>query len=140
NPSTCGMLMSIVSTSGLSCSVFSTASLPSRASPHTSMDGSALMMLCSTLRMNAESSTINTRIRLPSNAMSLVRPYRRFGLRAGRTDERGDLRQKLVFLHWLHQECRRAFLNGAVLMLRPRARGHHHHRDVARLRRLPQVR
>ena len=67
-PSTCGMLMSMVMTSGFSDSDWATASRPSRASPTTSSCGSLLIMLCSTLRMKAESSTIKTRIRFSAIA------------------------------------------------------------------------
>ena len=61
SPSTCGMLMSIVITSGFSDSASVTASRPSFAWPTTCSVSSELMMVSSTLRMNAESSTIRTR-------------------------------------------------------------------------------
>src|SRR5262249_22338587 len=64
-PSMWGILMSMLTTSGLSTSACVTASRPSRASPHTSSWGSEAMMLCSTLRMNAESSTTSTRVLFP---------------------------------------------------------------------------
>ncbi len=60
-PSSRGIFTSMVITSGCSDSARETPSRPSRAWPATSMLGSATMMSCRTLRMNAESSTISTR-------------------------------------------------------------------------------
>jgi hypothetical protein len=65
SPSTWGMLMSMVMTSGRRDSFIDTASFPSRASPTTSIEGSEVMIETNTFRMNAESSTISTRILPP---------------------------------------------------------------------------
>src|SRR5215467_7951987 len=110
-----GMLMSMLITSGLSTSVCVTASRPSRASPHTSSCGSVAMMLCNTLRMNAESSTTSTRI-LFANVIFATGPllpcYGFFHLHArGQTNQLADRGNKLVFLHRLREESSRAFLD-----------------------------
>src|SRR5262245_251819 len=144
-PSMCGMLMSMLITSGLSTSVCVTASRPSRASPHTSSWGSAAMMLCSTLRMNAESSTTSTRILLPACVIfkALLPSCRRRMLHlhaCGRSNQLSYCSNKLVFLYRLGQEGRRAFLDGAVAMFGACARRDYHDRDISRLRVLPQVR
>jgi hypothetical protein len=61
SPSSCGMLRSSVTTSGRSCSTSSSASAPSRAAPTTSRNGLRESICRTTLRTNAESSTISTR-------------------------------------------------------------------------------
>src|SRR4051812_8915559 len=139
-PSMWGMLMSMVITSGRSCSESETASRPSRASPTTSMFGSAVRMLCSTLRMNAESSVINARILFPGSAISslLHRTHRRC-LRCS-ADQRCNFRHKSILLHRLHHERSRAFFQGAITVLGTGARGDDHDRNVPRGRVLPHVR
>src|SRR6478672_10703187 len=140
----CGILMSMLITSGLSTSVWVTASRPSRASPHTSSCGSDAMMPCSTLRMNAESSTISTRvfllnvisckISLLSRRCFLQRLSRR------RADQLSYCCNKLVFLYGLGQERHCALFHCPVPMLGSSTRRDHHHRNVASLRILPQMR
>src|SRR6476646_9323756 len=126
------MLMSMLITSGLSVSVWVTASRPSRASPHTSSWGSDAIMPCSTLRMNAESSTISTRVfllRVISSLLSgrcfLQRLSRR---RANELSYRGN---KLVFLHRFGQERHCSFFYCPVTMLGAGTVRDHHHRNVA---------
>src|SRR6267143_6323759 len=138
NPSTWCMLMSIVMTSGLSDSASETASRPSLAWPTTCSSSSALKMVSSTLRMNAESSTMSTRNFLLGVAIT--------GLRH-RNDWAGRLRSyelfhcfnQLIFLNGLCQERRRAFLHRALAMFRARARSDDHHRNPACRRALTQL-
>src|SRR5262245_646812 len=61
-PSRRGMWMSMVTTSGRSCSVRSTAFSPSSASPTTSSSGSVRKISTRRARAVAESSTTRTRI------------------------------------------------------------------------------
>src|SRR6185437_3172795 len=123
-PTTCGILMSMLMTPGLSVSVWVPASRPSRASPHTSSCGSDAMMPWSTLRMNAESSTISTRVFLLSVIcyktflLSCSRFFQHLSCR--RTDQLGHRCNKLVFLHWLGQECHCPFLHCPITMFRAR--------------------
>ena len=70
-PSSSGMWTSIVIKSGISRSASSTASVPVRASPTTTMSRSADRMLTSSARAVAESSATSTRI------MSALRVVRR---------------------------------------------------------------
>jgi hypothetical protein len=65
-PSSRGMRRSMVTTSGRSRRVSSTASTPSRASPTTWTSGSLPRMAMSKARAVAESSATNTRIMEPS--------------------------------------------------------------------------
>ncbi len=60
-PSICGMLMSMVMTSGFKDSDIATASRPSFAWPTTCNWSSALKIVSRTFRMNVESSTMSTR-------------------------------------------------------------------------------
>src|SRR6476646_8052571 len=138
------MLMSMLITSGLSVSVWVTASRPSRALPHTSSCGSDAIMPCRTFRMNAESSTISTRvfllsvisykISLLSGCCFLQRLSRR------RSNELSHRSNKLVFLHRFGQERHCSFFHCPVTKLGAGARRDHHHRKVAGLRVLPQMR
>src|SRR5579864_5864011 len=138
------MLMSMLITSGLSVSVWVTASRPSRASPHTSSCGSDAIMPCSTLRMNAESSTISTRVFLlnvicyKTLLLSCSRLFQRLSRR--RTDQLSHCCNKLIFLYGFGQECHCAFFHCPITMLRSSTRRDHHHWDIARLRVLSQVR
>src|SRR6266850_1496266 len=138
NPSTWGMLMSIVMTSGLSDSASETASRPSLAWPTTCSNSSALKMVSSTLHMNAESSTISTRnflvgvaivrLRHRNNRAGRLRSYKLF-----------HHRNQLIFLNRLGQERRRAFLHRAIAMLRARSGSDDQHWNPARRRVLPQL-
>src|SRR5258708_13742970 len=143
-PSMCGMLMSMLITSALTTSAWVTASRPSRASPHTSSCGSAAIMVCNTLRMKAESSTMSTRILLPFSIMSatFLSRCRRFRGRRSRSlpDQAGNGCNELVFLNWLCQKRPSALFHGAITMFRSGARRHHHDGNAARLRILPQMR
>src|SRR6476620_4453903 len=138
------MLMSMLITSGLSVSVWVTASRPSRASPHTSSWGSDAIMPCSTLRMNAESSTISTRVFLlrvicyETFLLSCGRLFQRLSRRTA--NELSHRSNKLVFLHRFGQERHCSFFHCPVTMLGAGPRGDHHHRNVAGLRILPQMR
>src|SRR5258708_16734733 len=144
NPSMCGMLMSMVITSGFRTSACVTASRPSRASPHTSSCGSAVIMVCNTLRMNAESSTISTRILLLVSIMSnIFLLHNRCHVRRCAdtlTDQPRYCGNELVFLNRLGQKRRRAVLDGTIAMLGSRARRNHHYRNIACFRTLPDVR
>src|SRR5947209_8161396 len=135
------MLMSMLITSGLSVSVWVTASRPSRASPNTSSCGSDAIMPCSTLRMNAESSTISTRVfllKVIAYKLSLLSCRYLFQhLSRRRADQSGHCCNKLVFLYGLGQKHHCPFFHCAITMLCPGARCNHHYRNVARLRILP---
>src|SRR5882724_9400991 len=148
SPSMCGILMSMVITSGVRASDCATASLPSRASPTTSMFGSADKMLTSTLRMKAESSATSTRIRFVSAMSRLL-----FSLLRSRCCSRcfvsrdscgsNQLRYrcyKLIILHRLGHERHGAFFHRAFAMLGTGARRNHHNGYPARLRILFHVR
>ena len=120
-PSRCGMLMSIVMTSGRSDSASATASRPSRAVPATSSCGSELMISFSTLHMKAESSATSTRIFFSAAFIISILPrrdiYRWASLRLFRTDQFVHCRDQLVFLHRLGQKSRSAFFHRAIAML-----------------------
>src|SRR5579871_1832753 len=136
--------MSMLITSGLSVSVWVTASRPSRASPHTSSCGSDAMMPCSTLRMNAESSTISTRVFLLNviaykiSLLSCRCLFQRLSRR--RADQLGHCCNKLVFLYGLGQKRHCALFHCPVSMLGAGTRRDHHHGNVPSLRILPQMR
>src|SRR6267143_3210720 len=138
SPSTWGMLMSIVMTSGLSDSASETASRPSLAWPTTCSSSSALKMVSSTLRMNAESSTIRTRNFLVGVAIVRLR-HRNNGAGRLRSYKLFHRRNQLIFLNWLGQERRGAFLHRAIAMFRARSGSDHHHWNPARRRVLPQL-
>src|SRR5580700_10035117 len=143
-PSRCGILMSMVMTSGRSDSASATASRPSRAVPATSSCASELMISFSTLHMKAESSATSTRIFFSGAFIISILPrryvYRRPRLRHFGANQFFDLRDQLIFLHRLGQESRSAFLHRAVSVLRSRTRSHHEHWYSSRDRILPQVR
>src|SRR3977135_1641661 len=105
--------MSMVMTSGFIDSAMATASRPSLALPTTCSCSSALKIPSRTFRMNAESSTTSTRNFLLMFAIVRLR-YRRDGARRFRSYEFLDRRDQLILLHRLGQECRGAFLNGAI--------------------------
>jgi len=63
-PSSCGIRMSISTTSGLSRRASSTASMPSAASPTTSRSSSASRIILKPARTSAWSSAISTRTRV----------------------------------------------------------------------------
>src|SRR5713101_4333269 len=137
-PSTRGILMSMVMTSGLSDSAIETASRPSLALPTTCICPSALKIVSSTLRMKAESST--TRIRIFLLVVAIVRlRHRSDRARSPRSHELFDRGDQLIFLHGLGQKCRCAFLESPVAVLCSRAGRHNHHRDPARRGALPQL-
>src|SRR6266481_686778 len=101
-------------------------------------------MVCNTLRMKAESSTMSTRILLPFSIMSatFLSGCRCFsGCRSGSLpDQAGDRGNELVLLNWFCHKGACAFFHGAVAMFRSSARCHYHDGNAARLRILPQVR
>src|ERR1700674_3451113 len=138
SPSTCGMLMSMVMTSGFSDSAIATASRPSLALPTTCSCSSALKIPSRTFRMNVESSTTSTRNFLLGVAIVRLR-HRNGGARRLRSYELFDRRDQLIFLHRLCQEWPGAFLHRAVAMFRPRARGNDHHGNAPRRRTLAQL-
>src|ERR1700675_1239612 len=138
SPSTCGMLMSMVMTSGFSDSAIATASRPSLALPTTCRCSSALKIPSRTFRMNVESSTTSTRNFLLVVAIVRLR-YRSDGARRLRSDEFFNRRDQLILLHRLGQECGGAFLNRAIAMLCPRARCNYHHRNSPRRGALAQL-
>ncbi len=80
-PSRCGMLMSMVITSGRSDSARATASRPSRAVPATSSCASELMISFSTLHMKAESSATSTRIFFSGAFIISILPHRHVHVR-----------------------------------------------------------
>src|SRR5712675_1019542 len=138
-PSMCGMLMSMVMTSGLSDSAMATASRPSLAWPATCNWSSALKIVSKTLRMKAESSTIKTRnFLIAAGAIAGLRHgYNRTRcLRSYKLFDRGE---QLIFLHGLGQKCGGAFLHGAIAMLGAGAGGDDHHRDATGGWTLPQL-
>src|SRR6266404_2415015 len=138
-PSMCGMLMSMVMTSGFSDSASATASRPSLAWPATCNWSSPLKIASRTLRMNAESSTINTRNFLLA-AGAIARLRHRYGwARRLRSHELFDRSKQLIFLHRLGQKRCSAFFNGAVAVLGAGARRDDHDGDAARRRALPQL-
>src|SRR5713101_3339905 len=126
SPSTWGILMSMVMTSGFSDSAIATASRPSLALPTTCSCSSALKIPSRTFRMNAESSTTSTRNFLLVVAIVRLR-YRRDGARRLRSYQLFDRRDQLILLHRLGQECGGAFLHRTIAMLCPRSRRHDHH-------------
>src|SRR5260370_746145 len=138
-PSMCGMLMSMVMTSGFNDSASATASRPSLAWPATCNWSSPLKIASRTLRMNAESSTINTRNFLLA-AGAIARLRHRYGRACRlRSHELFDRSKQLIFLHRLGQKRCSAFFNGAVAVLGARARRDDHDGDAARRRALPQL-
>src|SRR5271170_2989335 len=111
------MLMSVVMTSGFRDSASETASRPSFAWPTTCNCESALKMVSSTLRMNAESSTTRTRY-----FFGTVVVMERLGdwherSRYLRSRELFHGADQLIFLHGLGQEGRSAFFHCTVTML-----------------------
>src|SRR5467141_2420935 len=138
-PSMCGMLMSMVMTSGLSDSAMATASRPSLAWPTTCSWSSALKICSRTLRMKAESSTINTRnFLVAAGAIARLR-HRDNRARRLRSYELFDRSQQLIFLDGLGQKSGGAFFYGAIAMLGARARGDDHDGDAARRGALAQL-
>src|SRR5437899_373440 len=130
--------MSMVMTSGFRDSAIATASRPSLALPTTCSCSSALKIPSRTFRMNEESSTTSTRNFLLGVAIVRLR-YRRYRpgrLRSNKLFDRGN---QLIFLYWLGQERRGAFLYRAITMLCARSRRHHHHGDPARRGALAQL-
>src|SRR5690349_5981007 len=113
------MLMSMVITSGFRASACDTASRPSRASPTTSKPRSASKMLCSTLRINAESSTISTRSLLEALIVSehprrsMLHLYRHS---TGRTDQTCHRCDELLVLDRLGQKGCGPFLDRTLTM------------------------
>src|SRR5260370_10161660 len=138
SPSTRGILMSMVMTSGLSDSAMATASRPSLAFPTTCSSSSALKIRSRTFCMKMESSTISTRSFLVVVAIVRLR-YRSDRAWRLRSHELFDRRDKLVLLHRLGQECRRTFLHRPVTVFRAGARSNHHHRNSSHRRALPQL-
>src|SRR6266481_779768 len=138
SPSTCGILMSMVMTSGLSDAAIATASRPSLALPTTWSCSSALKIPSRTFRINMESSTTSTRIFLLVVAIVCLR-HRRDGARRLRSYELFDRCNQLILLDRLGQECRGAFLHRPIAMLCPRARRNDHHVNAARRRTLAQL-
>src|ERR1700686_3338926 len=131
--------MSMVMTSGFSDSASATASRPSFACPATCNWSSALKMASNTLRMNEESSTINTRnFLIAAGAIAGLR-HRYDRTRGLRSYKLFDRSEQLIFLHGLGQESAGAFFNGAVAMLGSGARRHYHYRNAARRGALPQL-
>src|ERR1700691_4418000 len=142
-PSTCGMLISMVITSGSSDSASEMPSRPSRPCPTTSSSGSELMMSLSTLHMNGESSTTRTRIFFPGAFSISIVPREHGGgetpLGYFRPNQIFDGRDQLIFLHRLGEKCERSFLHGAIAVPRASSRSDDHHRNSASDGILPQV-
>src|SRR6516162_1329782 len=135
--------MSMVMTSGRSDSARATPSRPSRPCPTTSSCGSELIISCSTLHMNGESSTTSTRILFsPAFAMSVL-PQRDAGceppLRLFRSDQALDGGDQLIFLHGFGQKSHGAIFHGTVAMLGSGARGHHQNGNASCGGILPQM-
>src|SRR5271170_4379989 len=119
-PSRCGMLMSMVITSGRRDSARATASRPSRAVPATSSCASELMISFSTLHMKAESSATRTRIFFSGALIISILPHRNVHgapfLRFFRAYQFIYGCHQLIFLHGLGQKCGGAFSYGAIAM------------------------
>src|SRR5271154_1648209 len=119
-PSRCGMLMSMVMTSGRRDSARATASRPSRAVPATSSCASELMISFSTLHMKAESSATRTRIFFSGALIISILPHRNVHgapfLRFFRAYQFIYGCHQLIFLHGLGQKCGGAFFYGAIAM------------------------
>src|SRR5271167_4732584 len=141
-PSRCGILMSIVITSGFNVSAKDTASRPSRACPATSSCGSELMISFSTLHMKVESSATSTRIFFTGGMSALAHRYAGSGAphRPFRADQALHSRNQLVFLHGFGEERRRALFHCAIAVFGAGARGDHQHRNFSQHGILPQVR
>src|SRR5216684_3350925 len=138
-PSMCGMLMSMVMTSGLSDSAMATASRPSLAWPTTCSWSSALKICSRTLRMKAESSTIKTRnFLLAGGAIGPLR-HRNNRMRRLRSYELFDRGEQLIFLDGLGQKSGSALFYGAVAMFGAGSRCDHHDGDAARRGALTQL-
>src|SRR3984893_6262308 len=138
-PSMCGILMSMVMTSGLRDSAMAPASRPSLAWPATWSWSSALKIVSRTLRMKAESSTIRTRNFLfAAGAIASLR-HRHSRTRRLRSYELFDRGEQLIFLHGLGQKSSGPFFYGAIAMLGAGARRDDHNRYAARRRALPQL-
>src|SRR5260370_161579 len=143
NPSICGMLISMLKTSVFRASVWVPASRPSRASPQTSSCGSEATIVVRTRRMNAESSTMSTRVFLPTNviavALSPSRHHGAGGLRGGYANQFHHRRDERFFLHRFRHKRHRAFLHSPVAMLGAGPRSHDHYRNATGLLLLVQV-
>src|SRR5208337_3739084 len=104
SPSTCGILMSMVMTSGLRDSESVIASRPSLAWPTTCNWSSELKIDSRTFRMKAESSTTSTRnFFCALLVMARLSNWHDWPCRL-RPNQLFHCEQQLVFLHWLCQE------------------------------------
>src|SRR5688572_448137 len=127
-PSMPGIIRSIVTRSGRSVAVISTASAPVEATPMTRISGSELSNEVSTSRVTAESSTMRTRTGAPFAVCVVVSDMKILPGRA--PDEAPDRIEQLALIELaLHHIGIGAYFESAAAVVNCVARGDNNDRN-----------